>query len=213
MTERNRMGRRGTGRGWLRAAGILILAGMMGYAGLIGFVVIREKQAVIPMEKMEKDYDAIIVLGAQVLMNGEPNTQLQWRLDAALEAWQAKQVPIVSCGARGKDEPLPEAEAMKNYLAERGVPEEMILPDPDSFNTSQNLKNAGRLLRERDGIRRVLIVTSDYHLPRAMALAGDQGFRAAGLGAPCKPEYWLKNHAREALSWVKYWGLKLLGRE
>ena len=30
------------------------------------------------------------------------------------------------------------------------------------------------------------------------------GFRAAGLGSPCKPEYWLKNHAREALAWIKY---------
>ena len=199
--------------GWLKAARILILAGILCYAGLIGYVVIREKAAAIPMEQMEKDYDAIIVLGAQVLMNGEPNTQLQWRLDAALEAWRAKQVPIVTCGAQGKDEPLPEAEAMKKYLAERGVPEEMILTDPDSYNTNQNLRNAAGLLKEREGIRKVLIVTSDYHLPRAMALAGDRGFQAAGLGAPCKPEYWLKNHAREALSWVKYWGMKLLGRE
>ena len=206
------MSKRRTGRGWLKAVRSLILAGILCYAGLIGYVVIREKAAAIPLANMEKDYDAIIVLGAQVLLNGEPNTQLQWRLDAALEAWQAKQVPIVTCGAQGKDEPLPEAEAMKNYLAARGVPEEMILPDPDSYNTNQNLRNAAKLLKEREGIRKVLIVTSDYHLPRAMALAGDQGFRAAGLGAPCKPEYWLKNHAREALSWVKYWGMKLLGR-
>ena len=100
---------------------------------------------------------------------------------------------------------MPEAEAMKSYLSEHGVPEKLILTDPDSFNTNQNLRNAGSLLRKLEGIQKVLIVTSDYHLPRAMALAGDQGFRASGLGSPCKPEYWLKNHAREALSWVKYW--------
>ena len=192
-------------RGLLKVFLILLLAGLLCYAGLVGFVVIREKEVNVPLEQLEKDFDAIIVLGAQVLPDGQPNTQLQWRLDAALAAWQLKQVPVVVCGAQGKDEPLPEAEAMKNYLSARGVPEERILMDSDSFNTNQNLRNAGRLLKEQEGIQKVLIVTSDYHLPRAMALAVDQGFSAAGLGSPCKPEYWLKNHAREALSWVKYW--------
>ena len=34
-----------------------------------------------------------------------------------------------------------------------------------------------------------------------------------GQGSPCRPEwnYWLKNHMREALAWVKYWGVKYLG--
>ena len=48
------------------------------------------------------------------------------------------------------------------------------------------------------------IVTSDYHLPRAMQLARDRGLAAEGLGSPCKPEYWMKNHFREVLAWGKY---------
>lgn len=199
------------GRKWLKMMGILVLAGVLCYAGLIGYVVIRERQVNIPMEEMRDDYDAIVVLGAQVLPSGEPNTQLQWRLDAALGAWGKKQVPMVTTGAQGKDEPLPEAEAMKNYLTAHGVPDEMILTDPDSFNTRENLANAARLLRDRGNVRKVLIVTSDYHLARAMALANDQGLEAAGMGSPCKPEYWIKNHAREALSWVKYWMQKVFG--
>ncbi len=197
------------GRGWLKALGILVLAGILCYAGLIGFVVIREKNANRPMEELTYDFDAIVVLGAQVLPSGEPNTQLQWRLDAALRVFEQKQVPIVTTGAQGRDEPMPEAEAMKNYLIRHGVPSEMILTDPDSFNTRENLRNAAVLLRETGEVRKVLIVTSDYHLPRAMALANDEGLEAAGLGSPCKPEYWLKNHAREALSWVKYWLQKI----
>ncbi len=200
---------RNRGRGWLKALGILVLAGILCYAGLIGFVVIREKEANRPMEELTYDFDAIVVLGAQVLPSGEPNTQLQWRLDAALRAFEQKQVPIVTTGAQGRDEPMPEAEAMKSYLTRHGVPAEMILTDPDSFNTRENLRNAAKLLREAGEVRKVLLVTSDYHLPRAMALANDEGLEAAGLGSPCKPEYWLKNHAREALSWVKYWLQKI----
>ena len=45
---------------------------------------------------------------------------------------------------------------------------------------------------------------------RAMALARDLGLEADGIGSPCKPEYWVKNHAREALAWVKYWLVKYL---
>jgi len=188
----------------------LILAGVICFTGLVGFVVVREKSVESGAAALEKDYDAIIVLGAQILLSGEPNTQLEWRLDAAFEAWSLKQVPVVVCGAQGHDEPMPEATAMKNYLVRKGIPAEMIYEDPASYNTNQNLRNAAEILDRLTGIRKVLIVTSDYHVARAMALAGDLGFEAAGLGSPCKPEYWLKNHTREALAWVKYWAVKYL---
>ena len=188
---------------------LLVMGAVIIYAGIVGYVCIREGS--VPTDVPDADnYDAIIVLGAQVKRDGTPNVQLGWRLDAAYDAYAQKKVPVVVCGAQGKDEPVPEAEAMKTYLMGKGVSEQDILTDPDSFNTNQNLKNAAALLKEIQGIRKVLIVTSDYHVPRAMALAKDLGFDACGMGSPCKPEYWLKNHAREALSWCKYWGVKYL---
>ena len=190
------------------AAGIAILAVAL-YAAIIGYVCILEGsvQKAVPAAE---NYEAIIVLGAQVTPDGSPSVQLGWRLDAAYEAWEQKKVPIVVCGAQGKDEPMTEAEAMERYLASKGVSQEDILKDPDSFNTIQNLRNAARLLSNLPDVHRVLIVTSDYHVPRSMAIARDLGFDACGLGSPCKPEYWLKNHAREALAWCKYWGRKYL---
>ena len=185
------------------AAAVLI------YAGIIGYVCIREGSVTKNVPTAE-NYDAIIVLGAQVRPDGNPSVQLGWRLDAALEAYQQKPVPIVVCGAKGKDEPMTEAAAMAQYLAAKGIPESSILKDPDSFNTNQNLRNAAALLRSLPDLRRVLIVTSDYHVPRSLAIAKDLGFDACGMGSPCKPEYWLKNHAREALAWCKYWGKKYL---
>ena len=92
---------------------------------------------------------------------------------------------------------------------QKGVPEEMILTDAASFNTRQNIRHAAALLSEHE-VRTVLIVTSDYHLPRAMAMAEDEGLNATGLGAETLPQYWLKNYGREALAWIKYWGQKYL---
>ena len=195
--------------GWLRIFIALILAGIAAYGGIVGMICIEE--AKVPMTLAPyPNYDAIIVLGAQVKADGTLSVQLTWRMDAAIEAYGKKNVPVVVCGAQGSDEPCPEAEAMREYLIGKGIPEELILTDPDSFNTNENLENAKRLLDGFPGVKRVLIVTSDYHVPRSLAIAQDLGFEAEGLGAKCLPERWLKNHAREALAWCKYWAKKYL---
>ena len=188
---------------------LLCILTVTAYAGIVGYVCYNEREVRTAVPEQDS-YDAIIVLGAQVKKDGTPNVQLSWRLDAAYNAYSQKPVPIVVCGAQGKDEPVAEANAMKQYLTEKGIPEQDIMTDPKSFNTSQNLRNAAELLKNKPDIKKVLIVTSDYHVPRSLALARDLGFEASGLGSPCKPEYWLRNHAREALSWCKYWGVKYL---
>lgn len=183
---------------------ILVLLGLIAYLGVIGMLVWKEHH-IPPAE----EYDAIVVLGAQVKPDGAPSVQLQWRLDAAYDAWEKRNVPVVVCGAQGGDEPAPEAYVMRDYLLAKGVPSNQVLTDAESFNTRQNIRHAARLLADT-GARKVLIVTSDYHLPRAMALAADEGLDATGLGSATKPEYWLKNHVREALSWIKYGAQKYL---
>ena len=107
---------------------LLIILGAVVYAGIVGYVCIREG-SVLKIVPEADNYDAIIVLGAQVTPDGSPSVQLGWRLDAAYEAWQQKPVPIVVCGAQGGDEPMPEAEAMEAYLLRKGVPQSNILKD------------------------------------------------------------------------------------
>ena len=149
-----------------------------------------------------EDSQAIIVLGAQVYASGEPSPQLELRLEAALQAYQEKHRLIIACGAQGDNEPAPEGKVMREWLIAHGVSAEDVIQETESLNTRQNLQNAKSLLPE--GVTKVTIVTSDYHLPRAMALARDLGLEADGIGSPCKPEYWVKNHAREMLAWGKY---------
>lgn len=189
----------------------LVILAVLGFGAIVSFVCIREAQVPKEASDVPGDYDAIIVLGAQVKPEGIPSVQLAYRLDRAVDVWLRKQVPVVVCGAKGKDEPDTEAAVMKRYLMEKGIPGEMISEDPDSFNTEQNLRHAKQLLSRHDEkIRNVVIVTSDYHLPRSMSLAEDMGLKASGVGSPCLPEYWLKNHSREALAWCKYWLNKYL---
>ncbi|MBQ2954204.1 MAG: YdcF family protein [Clostridia bacterium] len=185
---------------------VLMLLGAAFYLGVVAMVCYRETH-LPPVE----DYDALIVLGAQVKPDGTLSLQLQWRLDAAVEAWQAHPCWVVTCGARGSNEPIEEAYAMRDYLIAQGVPAEWILTDPASYNTRQNIANAIDLLADKD-VQRVAVVTSDYHVPRAMAIAEDAGLEACGIPAPTKlgMRFWLKNHGREGLAWIKYWAQKYL---
>ena len=195
--------------GTLRILTALVLAGILAYGGIVAMICVEEGKVPKTLAA-NANYDAIIVLGAQVKPDRTLSVQLTWRMDAAVEAYEKKNVPIVVCGAQGPDEPCTEAEAMRDYLLKKGIPKDDILTDPRSFNTNENLENAQELLKGYQVIKRVLIVTSDYHVPRSMAIAQDLGFEAEGYGAKCLPERWIKNHAREALAWCKYWAKKYL---
>jgi len=184
---------------------LLLAAGILCYGALVAFVYYQEVHVPVPTEKA----DALIVLGAQVQPTGEPSVQLTWRLEAALKVYQQNPVTIVVSGGQGYDEPRPEGEVMRDWLLDRGVPPEHILVDNISANTRQNILRAITLM-EGMTIQNVRIITSDYHLPRALAIAKDEGLLVSGTGSPCKQEYWIKNHFREALAWVKYWGQKYL---
>ena len=185
---------------WLMALGILC------YAGLVALVYYWEVNVPQSLE-----YDSMIVLGAQVLPTGEPSVQLQWRLDKALECYRKNPCFIVVTGGQGGNEPEPEGDVMRRVLIEAGVPEAHVISETKATDTQENIRYSWELLRDK-GCQKPLIVTSDYHLPRAMAIARDNGLDPLGAGSPCKPglKFWLKNHLREALAWVKYWGIKYL---
>lgn len=185
----------------------LAVAGAVCYAALIGLVYYWEVN--VPEAT---DYDSIIVLGAQVLPSGEPSVQLRWRLDKAKEYYELNPCYMVVTGGQGGKEPAPEGDVMRAVLIAEGLSEEHVISDPHSADTKENIRNAWAILQDK-GCKKPLIVTSDYHLPRALAIARDAGLEAQGAGSPCRSEwnYWLKNHMREALAWVKYWGVKYLG--
>ena len=179
-------------------AGCLLL-GVLGALSLIGFVYYMETH--LPQEIPG---DAIIVLGAQVKEDGTPSVALQRRLTAALESYHEDRQLIIVCGAQGSNEPRPEGDVMRDWLLERGVPDEDVVAETESFNTRENLTNAKAIMESR-GFSKALVVTSDYHVARALELCRQVGISAVGKGSPSKPEYFIKNHFREGLSWIKLW--------
>ena len=180
------------------ALALVFFMGLLGAAALMGFVFYMETH--LPPQL---DSDVIIVLGAQVKEDGTPSVALERRLTAALETYMDDPQVIICCGAQGANEPAAEGDVMRAWLVARGVKEEDAIAETGSFNTRQNLMNAKKIMREK-GLSQALIVTSDYHVARGLALCRQVGISATGKGSPSKPEYFIKNHIREGLSWIKF---------
>lgn len=185
---------------------ILMLAGVLLFGAALGALCWAE----VNPPPVRADSGAVIVLGCQVYSTGRPSPQLELRLRAALRNYQDHPRLIVCCGGLGEKEPAPEGQIMREWLIAQGVPEHDVIAECESMNTRQNLDYARKLLPE--DVRRVTIITSDYHLPRALAIARDLKLDADGIGSPCRPEisFWIKNHTRELLAWGKYLALKIL---
>lgn len=123
--------------------------------------------------------DALLVLGCALDRSGQPSSALRRRLDAALQAWEQGRAPrvLVSGGRRWFGQA--EASVMAAYLTERGVPSERIFPELQSLDTRGNAAHSFHLA-EPLGIRRIVLVTCDFHMARAIA-----HFRRVGFA--CEP--------------------------
>jgi uncharacterized SAM-binding protein YcdF (DUF218 family) len=157
--------------------------------------------------------DTLIVLGAQVYRSGAPSPALKRRLDLAAALFeQGYAATIITTGAQGSNEPMPEADAMKNYLVAKGVPESAVLCDPHSYNTVENITNAKAIMDE-NGLETAIIVTSDYHLWRTLSICKDVGIPATGAGSQNAEtlRVAIRNCLRETVSWIKYVYMKVIG--
>lgn len=153
--------------------------------------------------KESPDAEYVIVLGAHV--NGTTISRaLQSRLDAAFLYYRGHpSVKLILSGAKGPGEDITEAEAMEQYLLHRGVPEETMIQEDASFSTEENIRNSRGLVNLDE--KKVLVVTSRFHLYRALAVCRKQGMKqTAGLAAEDDPLMIPTYYLREVLAILKY---------
>ncbi|RDI95673.1 YdcF family protein [Meiothermus sp. QL-1] len=120
--------------------------------------------------------DWIVVLGA-AQYNGAPSAILRNRLEAALRLYRQGYAPriAVTGGSRPGDR-YSEGEVGCRYLEARGVPRSALYCEQKSRRTWENLANIAPVV----GQSRLILVTDEPHLPRALILAEHLGLRATG---------------------------------
>lgn len=147
--------------------------------------------------------DTILILGSKVIDDpARPMPVLQERLDAAIPFIEKyDSAKVVVSGGQGQDESASEASVMKQYLVAHGVAASRITVEDTSMRTEENLANS----KGEFELRKTVIVTSDYHLYRALMLAGRQNIDATGLPAKTQTGALFKGVPREILSISYAW--------
>lgn len=150
-------------------------------------------------------YEAIVVLGGGIAPAAPPYTTEPELTDASDRIWQAARMfragaapkIIVSGGSFVEQQGGPattEAEAMRRFLLDLGIPNDVIVSEGKALNTIENIRNVRELVKEG----KVAIITSAFHVPRAAKLARRGGLDFAIFGVD-----W--NVPSDAVVWWDVW--------
>lgn len=124
------------------------------------------------------DVDCIIILGAGI-WGDKPSPMLEDRLLEGIKLYQnSVSDKIIMSGDHGRKE-YDEVNIMKNYAIEKGIPSENIFMDHAGFSTYESIYRAKDIFEAK----KVVIVTQEYHLYRALYIANQLGLEAYGVGA------------------------------
>ncbi len=125
------------------------------------------------------DVDCILVLGCLVKSDGTPSDMLADRIEVGVTLWENGTSPkLLMSGDHGQKD-YDEVNTMKSCAIEAGVPCEHVFMDHAGFSTYESIYRA----KEIFGARKIVIVTQEYHLYRALYIAESLGVDAYGVGA------------------------------
>lgn len=120
-----------------------------------------------------------IVFGAAVYRNNRLSTVLRDRMDTAIELYESRIIDqLLVSGAKnpdGYDEPS----AMMAYALQKGVPPNDVIADYGGRRTYDTCYRARHVF----GFDSAILVTQEYHLPRALFTCEHLGLEAVGLVA------------------------------
>jgi len=151
--------------------------------------------------------DAAIVLGAGVF--GErPSPVLRERINHAIALFRDGKVKtVIFTGGQGASGETSEAVVAKNYAIAHQLPESVILLETSSTTTRENLSNAQKIAAE-NGLDTFLIVSTPFHMRRAIAIADKLGMNACS--SPTRTTQWINSFtqfhafAREVIAYLVY---------
>jgi SanA protein len=125
------------------------------------------------------DADCILVLGAGVWADGRPSHMLEDRLLQGIELYEnGASNRLLMSGDHGRKE-YDEVNAMKQFAIDRNIASEHIFMDHAGFSTYESLYRARDVFKAK----KIIVVTQEYHLYRALYIAEKLGLEAYGVAS------------------------------
>lgn len=148
--------------------------------GLSAYVVGSTRDRVLaPEESAPPEADCILVLGCGVYSDGTPTPMLADRLTRGVELYEAGWADKLLMSGDNRSQYYNELATMCQVALDKGVPREDIVLDYAGLSTYDSLYRA----RDIFGVKKLIIVTQEYHLYRALYLARALGLEAWGVAA------------------------------
>lgn len=150
-------------------------------AEINAYVIYKYKKNILTVEESTeiKDVDCVMVLGAKVNSDGSPCLMLRDRLDKGIEVYKANVTNrILMTGDHGKTD-YDEVNNMKEYAIDKEVIKDEVFMDHAGFSTYESMYRA----KEVFGVKKMIIVTQEYHMHRSLYIANKLGIEAYGVCA------------------------------
>lgn len=120
-----------------------------------------------------------IVFGAGYWLNEEPSDVLRDRILTAVELYKNKKVEKIIMSGDNRFENYDEPSVMIDYAKKQGVPEDALQPDYAGRRTYDTCYRAKNIF----GLDEAILVTQDFHLPRALYTCQSVGLDVIGMSA------------------------------
>ena len=157
---------------------LLIILGLCFVFSINDWVIESTKDLIIDQTSDLEGYDAILILGAGVNGNS-PSPMLEDRLKKGIEVYfQGTASKIIMSGDHSRED-YDEVNVMKDYATKMGVPSVNVFMDHAGFSTYDSLYRAKEIFKAN----KIIIVTQEYHLYRALYIAKSLGLEAIGIPA------------------------------
>lgn len=167
------------------------------------FIIIEALIFYSARENKTDNVDYVIILGAG-LKGDRITATFKNRLDAGYEyLTKNKGVKVIVTGGQGIGETITEADAMKQYLVNKGIDENRIIMEDKATSTMENFKFSKKLLPLSTKKYKIMIVTSDFHIFRSKILARRNGFIPYGLPAKTWRGVFINSCIREYFAVIK----------
>lgn len=126
-----------------------------------------------------------IVFGARVFSSGRLSPMLADRVRTAAQLYEAGKVEALLLTGDNSEAHYNEPEAMRRYARSLGVPDEALVLDYAGFRTYDSCYRARDIFQ----VDSAILVTQDFHLPRALLLCSELGIDVVGVVADVGPTY------------------------
>ncbi|MED3879266.1 YdcF family protein [Priestia megaterium] len=168
------------------------------YIAIISFCMYQTAHQPVP-----QDADYVLILGSKV-DGDQMSPSLKERAKTALSYLKThKQTKVIVTGGKGSDEEISEAEAAYRFLRKEGIKKNRMIKEDQSTSTFENFIFTKKKVDIQH--KKVVLVSSDFHLFRASIIAKRQGFDVYPLGAKTPNSIKLQAYFREYAAILKTW--------